>query len=729
MRKRKPRDQSTANHAQNVTGNVVQAGRIGSVYVHHAPTQVARAAAAVVTRVRPEATAGEVFVGRSDEMERVLSALDPGDAVGAGASGVVVSAVAGMGGVGKTALARHAAVEAARRGWFAGGVFWVDLQGYSPDGQVSATAVFGPLLRRLGMPDERIPDDPGEQAAVYDEVLTELAVRDRGVLVVLDNASAAAQVRGLLPGAGPHRIVVTTRDTLDLPHARRLSLDVLALGAAVALLERALHEQDPDDDRIGTDPPGAGKLAQACGGLPLALRIAAALLADEPHLGPGELAEQLRQAPGVEGYAHGEQALAATFDLSWRRLVHLHPGWARLLRLLCLDSGPDTSTEVAAALADQSTAHVRVGLRALRHAHLIRVVGPERWGLHDLIRAHTGTRHAPDLDHEQLRTAEMRLLDHYTTTTEHANVHLQALAGQSVPDRFAARQEVLEWLDAERATLIATVVHAATAGYHAHAVRLGIALGEYLRLRRYLTDLITVAEHAHTSAAHLTPHRSATTANNLGAALRQVQRFEEAITFYETALRLLKEAGDRRGEATTWNNLGTVLQEIGQLEESVAAYGTALDLMRKVGDRQGEAVAWTSMGVVLWRMGRSGEAVTAHETALGLFRQMGDLHGEANALGSLGVALVEVGRLEESVTAYQTALGLSREMGDPRYEANAWGTLGLALRKAGRFEEAGRCWERARDAFSATGDTDNVDLVDSFLHDLPGHPDKGALPE
>ena len=689
MRERDAENHLTINCAGNVTGNAVQAGVIhGGVHFHPSPAPpppVAR-----VDPVRPETTVGEVFVGREEELARVLAILDPDAGAGVGA---VVSAVAGMGGVGKTALARHAAVEALRRGWFGGGVFWVDLRGYDHEGPVPDAAVFGPLLRRLGVPDERIPDDPVEQAAAYDQVLTQLGEQGRAVLLVCDNAGAGRQVRGLVPGPGPHRVLVTTRDTLDLPRARRLSLDVLDTGAAVALLDRVLDEQEPDDRRLRADSPGAEALARACGRLPLALRIAGALLADEPHLRPGELADQLRSAPGVEGYAHGEQAVAAVFDLSWQRLLGDHPEWAGLLRLLCLNPGPDTSTDAAAALADEPPERVRVGLRGLRQAHLLRSTGPDRWGLHDLIRAHTGS-HSAGLDPDRLAAAELRVLGYYATTADQADDHLRALPGQPAPDRFAGRADALEWLDAERATLVAAVVHATTSGHHDHAVRLGAALAQYLDWRHYLADAVTVADRTHTSATHLSARDQAMTANNLGVALGKVRRFEEAVAAHERAGDLYRELGDRRGEAMVWNNLGVVLQQLRRFEEAVTAHERAGELHGEVGNRHGEAGVWNNLGMALRELRRFEEAIAAHERAGERCWEMGDRHGEAMAWNSIGLALRETRRFAEAAATHRRAGDLFREVGDRQGEATAWGNLGMALRELRRFEEAATAHRR-----------------------------------
>ncbi|WP_253775898.1 tetratricopeptide repeat protein [Goodfellowiella coeruleoviolacea] len=673
----------------DVMGTVVQAHRIDKL-IFQAP---AFRPAAVVRRVSGGETEGEAFTGRAGEVERVLGGLRAG---GAGL------AVVGMGGVGKSALVRQAAAVAAADGWFPGGVFWVDLHGYSGDGQVAvpAAAVFGPLLRWLGLPGGEIPVDVGEQAAVYGRVLDRLAEQGKPMLLVLDNASSGIQVRDLLPRSGPHRVVVTSRTTLDLPRVSRLDLDVLDATAALALLDAVLRAHRGDDDRAAH--PGAGELVGVCAGLPLALRIAAMLLVDEPGLDPAVLAGRLRQAPGVDGYARGEQALSAVFDASWRWLTEQRPEWARLLRMLCLVVGPDLSTEAAAALANQSPGHVRVALDGLRRAHLVRGTGPERWGLHDLVRDHTASVDAVPAD--DLQAAETRLLDHYTRTAAEAVAHLLAGAGHPVRTRFGDLDAALGWLDAERAGLIAAVTRAAATGRHARVTALSGLLTSYLDRRRYLTDWVTVAEHACTSAVQLSPGDQATAANNLGLALREVRRFAEAVAAHERARALYRAAGDQYGEGMAWNNLGSALLESRRFAEAVDSCQRARDRFRQLSDAHGEAIACNNLGLALAELGRFAEAVAAHERARDLHGETGDRNREGMAGNNLGLALTGLGRFSEAIETHQRAADLHRAAGDRFNEALAWNNLGLALAELGRFAEAVAAHERARDLHQQTGD-------------------------
>ncbi|MBM7773474.1 tetratricopeptide (TPR) repeat protein [Actinokineospora baliensis] len=671
MRERGPDPAArVVNRAEGQIGNLVQAGHIDQV-VFPPPERVG---VAVVHRVRESETAGEVFVGRAQVVEQVATAYERG------VGGVVL---AGMGGVGKTTVAQHAAVQVVRQEWFPGGVFWVDMHGYSAERQVPASAVFGPLLRVFGVPGEQIPTDTGEQAAVYGQVLDQFAAQDSGVLLVFDNVAAGDQVRDLLPRQAPHRWLVTTRDTLHLPAAARVDLDVLASAEACALLDEVLG--------TASDPH---ELAAACGGLPLALRIAAALLLDEPELTPGELARQLRQAPGVEGYARGEQALAAVFDWSWLRLVEHHPDRARLLRLVCVAPGPDVSTASAAVLAECQVDQARVALRGLRHAYLLRPTGSDRWGPHDLIRAHTTNREAPGLDATGLAASRARLFEHFAQTANAADERLRALPGDRVEGRFADSVEALQWLDAERACLVDAVIEAATTDDHEHAARLGTALSTYLTWRWYLTDLVTVATHARASATHLDRGTFANCTVILANALSRSRRFDEAVVLQVSAATVYSEAGDAGGEAATWNNLGNILLNLRRIGESVQAHARARELYRAIGDPRNEGAALSNLGLALHESRRFEEALAVLEHASELFGDLGDRRGEMVARASAGAVLREVGRLDEAAVALQIALDAALEMEDVYSEATARDNLAATIASAGRPGEAIAVYER-----------------------------------
>jgi len=647
---------------------------------------------------------GVVFVGRHDETERLLAALAPGDA----ASPVVVSAVAGMGGVGKTALARFCAAEAVKRDWFPGGAYVVDLQGYSPGGMVSGHSVFAPLLHQFGVPAKEVPGEPAAQAAVYDQTLRVLARQGQRVLLVLDNASTADQVKGLLPTTGDHRAVVTTRDTLAIPGARRLDLNVLTEVDAVALLDKALREHDPDDDRASY---GAAVLVGVCGLLPLAVRIAAGLLADEPDTSCAELATELAST-STDAFTHGETKVAPVLTASIDVLAVRDPGAAQLLRLLPLNPGPDISTEAAAALGGVSVDVARTSLRALRQAHLINLVD-RRWRMHDLVRRHL-------LDHMKDSDAFVRLLDFYMMTARAADAHLRALPGQSVPEDFTGRDQALSWFDAERANLVASVTSAKAANQFVHTMHLAFTIATYqLTWRRDFTEYLFVNQVALDACIKSGKRLGEGIAwNNMGRALREMNQHDEAVTAYEHALEIFREADEPARESLALSHLGVALGMLGKLDEALATHRHVLASHQETGDRHAEGIAWGNLASALRDMQRLDEAATAFGHARDMFQEIGDRHREGWTWNELGLVLRQQLEFDKAVTAFEHARDILQEVGDRHYEGVAWSNLALALTDLHRVDEALHCLREAAAAYSDSGDTDNAEAHQQLLEKI-----------
>ncbi|MGV9365556.1 tetratricopeptide repeat protein, partial [Amycolatopsis sp. NPDC003731] len=552
--------------------------------------------AALVEVLRPGRAAG-LFVGREDEVDQLLGLLAPTPAAfgpDAGRCAVVVSAVAGMGGIGKTALALHAALLAASRDWFPGGALLMDLHGYAP-GQppVRPEQVYASLLRELGVPADQIPRTSVEQAGLYHRVLDQLATAGARVLLVLDNAADSTQVQDLLPRQLAHRALVTTRDVLDLPDARRVFLDVLSESGAADLLTRLLRADNLQDSRPDTDPTAVARLVRLCGRLPLAVRIVAAILVDEPALTVTALTDQLADAETrLHGMAYAGGDVAAVIDFSYCRLAAHAPEATELLTLLTVNPGPDVSTETAAAIADIPTAVAATRLRALRAASLLQHTPSGRWRLHDLLVLYARRHLAPDAADQAIS----RLLSYYCATADAADDYLRALPSQPLRDRFVGRQDALDWFDAEHTNLTAAVAHAYHNGYLDHTTRLAACLKGYLRWRWHLNDWVTVATHASFAATTLTdPQRRAVASNNLGLALRAARRFDEAITAHQRAVDIYRELGDDHGEGQAWNNLGLAMQEVRRFDEAITAHQQAINIHREVGDRRGEGQAWNNL--------------------------------------------------------------------------------------------------------------------------------------
>ncbi|GHI04886.1 hypothetical protein Scel_32070 [Streptomyces cellostaticus] len=640
----------------------------------------------------PAKTAG--FTGRDDELARLRDALDP-----AGGSGepqaVLVTAVSGLGGIGKTALAVEASYAARKKGWFPGGELFVDLHGYD-DAPVTADQALQSLLRALGVEPKHIPDTADERAVLYRSTLAE---RDP-VLILADNASSPDQVRPLLPGGTRHRVLVTSRDRLPQLGARLVPLEQLTPEASCALLDRALRIAAPGDTRVTDDPGGAGRLAALCGHLPLALQIAAALLAEDPDQPVAELVAELAASHDrLASLNDGERSVRAAFDLSYRRLPAEQ---ARLLCLLALVPGPEVSDEVAAALAGSEVPPLR-DLRALARTHLVeRGSGRGRWRMHDLVRAFGSGVVALDAGlREEGEAARERVLRFYCHWAYAADKRVQRLPGLPETEQLADRGQALAWLDGERAGLVAAVLWGREKRYADMAVRLSLRLAVYFSQRRYFDDWLTVARAA-LEAAHLAGDgaREAHAWTNLSVVLLEAGHMEEAIEVSSRARDVCRAAGNRDGEASALNSLGVALLSVGQIAEAFDAHSRACDLFQAVGDHVNEAVALHNIGHLLIMAGRAEEAIEVVSRARDVCQAAGNRHREASAWSRLGVALLLTLRGQEAIEACGQALEIFREFEDWYGFGEALVTVAFAHKQADRLAEARACWLEAADAYA-----------------------------
>lgn len=709
--------------AASENSRIYQAG--GDLHIHLPDPQGSRGAA-VVVGLYPLRDGGDpAFVGRREQVVGLLDALDP---AGQDPAAMVVSVLEGMGGVGKTVLAEHVARLAVGQQWFPGGAFMVDLQGYI-DGGVEAGRVFAPMLRALGVDSDQVPAEVGEQATVYQRHLAELGEAGKRVLIVLDNVSSSTQLRHLLPNHPAHRVLVTTRDTLSLPTARRLQVQVLPEDEAIELLHRSVCEQLHTDPRVPDHAGVAGEVVRQCGCLPLAVWIAGAILASDSDMSLDDLADELADArTRLDTLVYGELGVAAAFDLSWRHLAGRAPEAARLFRLLPVNPGPEVSTIAAATLAGQAEPAVRGALRVLAQAHLVEkgtVSG--RWRMHDLVHAYAGSL-LKDEPVERL-TATKRLLRYYH---------------EAVPEADLGNQP--GWFDIERPNLTGAVGLAEAIGEHGLAARIGVTLGGFLSSRRHFDDWVATATIACSAAQHLTdqPSIAALAWDNLGCALRNVRRFDDSIAAHRTAITLHHVADDHDFEGRAWMHLGIALLEAQRFDEAIAAHETALGIFRETsdqyresgvllnlanvltlagrgkdamaiyktaiasfqqtGDRPAEGMAWFSLGQVLVAQGHPAEAIAAYETMLGIVREVGDRHSEGRALNQLGSALMGLGRLDEAIAVQGSAVGIFRETSDRHREATAQNDLGTALRQAQRLPEAITAHHAACDLYQEIDD-------------------------
>ncbi|WP_412077190.1 tetratricopeptide repeat protein [Streptomyces xanthophaeus] len=653
------------------------------------------------------------LVGRTEQVDVLLHLLEP-----AGTTPVAV--VAGLAGVGKSALALTVAQRAAQQGWFPGGVLFVSLNGYAPSGQVSPGQAVATLLRALGIRDADLPPTYEEHVALYRSELAGRAAAGQRVLVVADDAGDVAQVRPLVPaGGGGHRLLVTSRHGLVAPDfpARLLDLDELSGDAATELITGTLLRTRPADPRPERDRAALAEIATYCGRLPLALTVVAARLAGDPGLSPTTLAEQLADtrtrlaALHFEGPAGGlPVGVRAAFDLSYRCLS---PDEARLLRLLTVNPGADCSTEAATALdrhpewdtrvqvaglGGRRIKGVRELLAALASASLVaeQPVGSDRWRMHDLMRLYAAEQGEREAWADGRAVALHRLLGYYWEATEAAVSRLSRQAG---------RAAALAWLDRERPTLVALVALAESEGRTGQMVFLATALLPYLHDERHLEELFAVSRRALAGARLIGEPECANEALfELGTVHYEFQQYERAAGYLEEAAAGFLEYEDPHGEGLALRLLGATLAVLDRHEEAVTVLERARDRFRESGGRTGEVSALFTIGLVLMELGRLSEAMEAHEQAAVVCREISYPQGEADAYRNLGLCLRDMGRLGEALEAVERGLGMWRVLGDGRGEGLALSALALVLRDLGRYEEAARAHRDAVELVRESGD-------------------------
>ncbi|MCM4082740.1 tetratricopeptide repeat protein [Paractinoplanes hotanensis] len=607
----------------------------------------------------PQDLAG--FTGRTHELDRLRRALEDARQ---GGGAVVISAIAGMAGVGKTQLAVHAGHLLIRDERF-DRVLFVNLRGFHPgpaQPPADPAAVLDGFLRVLGVSGHRIPYGLDARASAYRGLLA-----GTRTLVVLDNAATVEQVRPLLPDTAGCLALITSRRTLSgLPSATALAVDVFTPEEAETFLRGS---------GVGTDAAALSRIAARCGHLPLALSLVAGHIRAFPDWTLSDHADRLDDR-------HRDRRLESGVELALDLSYQDQPADRQhLLRLAALHPGQDFDAYAVGALTGTDPAAAAIRLGRLLDDHLLQPSGPGRYTLHDLVRAYATDR-AHDEDPPAARRAALtRLFDFYLATAGAAMNTLHPAEADQRPalppgaapgPALADPGTALAWLDTERPTLVA-VTHDSPA----HAVRLARTLSRYLKGGHH-GDALTVHGHALRAArdtGDLTDQAHAL--NGLGVAHRRLGSPKRATDDLEESLELFRRIGDDAGQAAALYDLATVMQWMGRYPDALDYKQQALALYRAAGDRYGEANMLSGLALVLERMGRLPEAIDHCEQALALDRQTGNRHGQAQALNILGDVETRAGRHEAAADHLQQALILFRQLGNRNNEAGALDSLGL----------------------------------------------------
>jgi tetratricopeptide (TPR) repeat protein len=615
-----------------------------------------------------------LFTGRGQEFEQLLALVDRARAESSPGT-VVISAIGGMGGVGKTALAIRAAHRLAGR--FPDGQLFVDLHGFTqgtaPRDPGDALAA---LLGSLGVSPGRMPADLDGRAALYRDRLA-----GTRTLILLDNAADEAQVRPLLPAADTCLVLITSRRRLGaLDDALPVALDVPALGEAVALLRKAARL-----DVDAADEPLLERAAELCGRLPLALLIAGALLRSSGKAWdlPVLIDRLAARRPGREltGYTDENRSLADVFDLSYHNL----PDEQRLLfRRLGVLPGPEVDAYAAAALLESDPQEARQLLQRLADHSLLSGASPGRYRLHDLIRAHARTLTAALDPAPERATTQDRLLHYYAHTAQTASLPIARLP-RPAPDGPAPAhapeltnpQAARAWLRAEHPDLQAAHAYASAHALDGHAIALAAGLAEILQADGPWSRALEIHQAAADTAEHeRQPAALATALTDLGRTRYQTGDYPGAANTLARALEISRRISDSLVEANALTNLGRVRYLTGDYPAAVDVFAQALEIYHQTGHRLGEANALTNLGYVRHVTGQSSGTDDAIVRALEIFRQLGNRLGETNALRDLGRVRYLTGDHPAATDVFTQALQISREIGDRLGEATALNFLG-----------------------------------------------------
>jgi DNA-binding SARP family transcriptional activator/Tfp pilus assembly protein PilF len=620
------------------------------------------------------------FTGRSAELAQLSEMLgrDAEEANGL----VVISAIDGTAGVGKTAFAVHWAHQAAAN--FPDGQLYVNLRGFGRSAPMSPAEAVSGFLAALGVPFERWPPGFDAQVGLYRSV-----VAGRRLLIVLDNARDVEQVRTLLPGSPGCLVLVTSRASLAglavSEGAHLLTLDVLPEDEAGQLLCQRIGSS-----RVTAEPGAMGELIRLCAGLPLALAIVAARACARPSFPLANLAAELSdESSRLDALDAGDPASSVRAVISWS-YESLTKQAARMFRLLGLHPGPDVTALAAASAAGVELPAARRCLRELTQAHLLTERRPGRYSFHDLLRAYAASQaHATDGRHER-HEAMLRALDHYLHTAYAAALLLQptrdpialaALRPGAVPEYLAGDAEAMAWFEREHHVLLAAITVAADAGFDVHAWQIPWTMTTFLGRRGYWQQW----------------------AASQGIAVAAATRL-----------------GDAAGQAESCRLLANACSRLGDYDQASFHLGHCLRLYRRLRDQVGEARTYQSLGMIAERQSRYSDALTHYEQSLRQFQVAGHQVGQAEELNNLGWCHAILGDYRQARAFCQQALTLSSEIGHRDIEASAWDSLGYAEHHLGNLREATTCYQRALSLFRERGDRFYQALTLTHIGDV-GH--------
>ncbi|WP_432834046.1 BTAD domain-containing putative transcriptional regulator [Dactylosporangium sp. CA-092794] len=618
------------------------------------------------------------FAGRVELVQRLVGALRD--------ERPEVIAIDGMAGTGKTTLAvrvAHAAVER-----YPDGQLYLDLRGHSDRAPLDPGEALGALLRQLGVPAERVPPSLDDRAVLW---RTELA--DRQVLVLFDNALDTAQVLPMLPGTAHTGVVITSRRRLGgLDGAQTVSLDVLPLDEAVELLRRTVGE------RAYADPARTVEVAELCGRLPLAVRLAGARLQHRPSWSVADLAARLRTADRrLPELAIDGRTVAAAFTLSYQQLaVPLR----RFFGFLGLHPSGDFEPAAAAALAGLSVAEAEARLEDLVDVHLVESPAAGRYRLHDLLRDYAAQLARDDT------AAVGRMLDHYLYSVVNSARFMDlsdarpVLSPGELPPTaldFTTPSDALRWLERELPNVLSVARLAAETGRHRHTCLLARALSPFLFGMGFSEAQLDLYEHAiEASVALPDAELEAESRNHLAGMYFRIGRNDDALATLQTVIRIAERERLPRLVFTALTNLAMLHSRLGQYPEAIASAEAAAEVTLDVVPPILEFKLHSTIGLVHTQAGNYAQALAANRRGLAVARTLGGIRAVAIMIGELGLVHLHLGHLTVATALLQRALVLKRDSANQYGVAETLSRLGIAYRLRGRLADAITCQRAAR---------------------------------
>lgn len=632
------------------------------------------------------------FTGRESELTLLREQLPRADDVG---TAIVISAIEGMAGVGKTRLAVHLAHQLVAAGRYADCQLYVDLRGHAEQPPADPATVLASFLQLLGVPGSQIPQDLDARAALYRDQL-----HDEQALILLDNAATEDQIRPLLPASPTNLTLVTSRRSLAVDGAASIQLDVFTWTEAEALLEHIAGAH-----RVMAEPEATRQVIDLCGRLPLAVALAGRRLQTRPQWSLGDLAARLEETGArLDELTAGRRQLRAVFDLSYQALS---PDLAAVFRLLGLHPGDDFTVESAAPLTDHPPRDTRRLLDQLVDEHLLTMSSFDRYRLHDLLRDYATEQFTHGSEREA-RDAIQRLLQWYLyaadTAAQMLFPHLAdiTLDDAERPGRlpvFRTEEDAFRWLTAEHSNLMAAATSALEHGFFHIAWQLPIVLKHYLERRSMFDDSINMSRLGLTAARRAGDQAGEASALGLlGMAYGQLDDTERSVDYLAQALLIRRALGgdeSRRSEARILNNLGVAYGRRQEFNEALRCLREALNLSRSFGDHYLETRVLSNLGLTHTRLNQPAEAIEALSEVLEVSQRSNDPVGMVAALHNLGEALLRAGEPGDAISYLRRALDIYRHKHFRLYEAEVLNMLGEAFQETHQPDEALGCWNQA----------------------------------